>query len=354
MIALSYFLLQNDSATILKGGITFATLKEVAELANVAPMTVSRVINNPETVKEGTRLRVVAAMKELRYSPNIAAKSLAANRCGVIDVFIPESIDISNPFVMHFIAGISSALSEHYYSFLILRNRSREHKCDGYIVTGLLKNEIDEFAQYARERNRPVVLFGHTDIADVDCIDVDNTLGAKCGVRHLIEEGHRKIAMINVLEDKDYTVDRLNGYRRALQEAGIEYDSELVLYTPNSVDGGEAAAAELLTKKKVSAIFCATDTIAIGVSNKLKALGYLIPDDISLIGFDGLGHQLLATPSITTIQQPVYELGAMLAKNLLNKLNGRETTTKIMVAPTLLRGASDKPFNAVVRNPEMD
>ena len=116
-----------------------ATLKEVAELANVAPMTVSRVINTPGAVKEDTRLRVVAAMKELRYSPNVAAKSLATNRCGVIDVFIPESIDLSNPFVMHFIAGISSALSEHYYSFLILRNRSREHQCDGYIVTGLLK-----------------------------------------------------------------------------------------------------------------------------------------------------------------------------------------------------------------------
>ena len=330
-----------------------ATLKEVAELANVAPMTVSRVINNPEAVKENTRLRVVAAMKELRYSPNVAAKSLAANRCGVIDVFIPESIDLSNPFVMHFIAGISSELSEHYYSFLILRNRGIEHQCDGYIVTGLLKNEIDEFAQYARERNRPVVLFGHTDIADVDCIDVDNVLGAECGVRHLINEGHRKIAMVNVLEDKDYTVDRLNGYRKSLEDAGLEYNPKLVFYAQNSVEGGETAAAELIAREKVSAMFCATDTIAIGVSNKLKALGYSIPDDISLIGFDGLGHQLLASPPITTIQQPVYKLGAMLAKTLLGRLNSREAATKMMVAPKLLRGGSDKSFNAVV-NPEMD
>lgn len=330
-----------------------ATLKEVAELANVAPMTVSRVINAPGAVKEDTRLRVVAAMKELRYSPNVAAKSLATNRCGVIDVFIPESIDLSNPFVMHFIAGISSALSEHYYSFLILRNRSREHQCDGYIVTGLLKNEIDEFAQYARERNRPVVLFGHTEIEDVDCIDVDNTLGAEYGVRHLIEEGHRKIAMVNVLEDKDYTVDRLNGYRKALERAGLEYDPELVVYVQNSVDGGEAAAVELMARGGISAVFCATDTIAIGVSNKLKALGFSIPNDISLIGFDGLGHQLLAAPPITTIQQPVYELGAMLAKDLLNKLGGSTATTKMMVAPKLLPGGSDRPFNAVI-NPEMD
>ena len=123
-----------------------ATLKEVAELTGVAPITVSRVVNNPETVKEKTRLKVEAAMKQLKYTPNIAAKSLATNRCGVIDVFIPETIELSNPFVMYFIAGISKVLSEHYYSFLILRNRKREHLCDGYIVTGLLKNEIQDFS----------------------------------------------------------------------------------------------------------------------------------------------------------------------------------------------------------------
>ena len=321
------------------------TLKEVAALANVAPITVSRVINNPEAVKEDTRLRVLDAMAKLRYSPNVAAKSLAANRSGVIDVFIPDSIDLSNPFVMHFIAGVSSALSERYYSFLILRNRSREHQCDGYIVTGLLKNEIDEFSTYAAERSRPVVLFGHTDIPDVDCIDVDNVYGAELAVKHLVAEGHRKIGMLNVNEDKDYTVDRLNGYRRAVEQNGIEFDPGLVLYTPNSVDGGEAAAEKLVGKEGVTAIFCATDTIAIGAANKLRGMGFSIPDDISLIGFDGLGHQLLANPTITTIQQPIYELGRMLAEALLDKLDGCDEPQKLMVKPKLLPGDSDGPVN---------
>jgi len=324
-----------------------ATLKEVADLAGVAPMTVSRVINNPEAVKEKTRLKVEAAMKQLRYTPNIAARSLAAKRCGVIDVFIPESIDLSNPFVMHFIAGISSVLSEHYYSFLILRNRNREHQCDGYIVTGLLKNEIQEFSQFAQEQNRPVVLFGHTDIPDVDCIDVDNIAGAKCGVEHLIRQGHRKIGMVNVLEDKDYTVDRLEGYKCALGENGIPFDPNLVLYTPNSVDGGEAAAEELVKREKVSAIFCATDTIAIGVASRLRNLGYSVPGDISLVGFDGLGHQLLAKPTITTIRQPVYELGMLLANTLLDRLNGRKERVNRMVQPSLMIGESDGRFQSV-------
>ena len=324
-----------------------ATLKEVADLAGVAPMTVSRVLNNPDAVKEKTRIKVEAAMKELRYTPNIAAKSLATKRCGVIDIFIPESIDLSNPFVMHFIACISSVLSEHYYSFLILRNRNREHLCDGYIVTGLLKNEIQEFAQFARERNRPVVLFGHTDIQDVDCLDVDNIVGAKAPATHWIQHGHRKIAMVTGLDDKDYTVARLVGDKEALEENGIAFAPNVVMYTPNSVDGGETAADELIKRDKVSAVFCATDTIAIGVASKLRNLGYSIPEDISLVGFDGLGHQLLANPVITTIKQPVYELGVMLANTLLDRLNGRKERVNRMVPPSLMIGQSDGNIQSV-------
>ena len=211
-------------------------------------------------------------------------------------------------------------------------------------MTGLLKNEIQEFAQFARERNRPVVLFGHTDIQEVDCLDVDNIAGAKVAVSHLIQQGHRKIAMVNVLEDKDYTVDRLEGYKQALQENGIDFDPNLVLYTPNHVDGGEAAVDELLKRDNVTAVFCATDTIAIGVASKLRNMGYSIPDDISLVGFDGLGHQLLANPAITTIKQPVYELGAMLANTLLDRLNGRKERVNRMVSPALMIGQSDRSF----------
>ena len=191
-----------------------ATVKDVARAAGVSAITVSRVVNTPESVSPRTRARVEQAMAELHYVPNAAAKNLVTNRSGVVDVYVPESIDLSNPFVMHLIAGISKVLSEHMYSFLILRSRRREHRCDGYIVTGLLKDEINEFARYASERGRPVVLFGHTELPGVDCIDVDNVAGAKMGVEYLITLGHRNIAMINVDEDKDYTTDRLRPQQR--------------------------------------------------------------------------------------------------------------------------------------------
>ena len=114
-----------------------STLKDVAQRAGVSSITVSRVINTPELVKEKTKDKVMLAMAELKYVPNAAAKSLAVNRTGLIDVFIPSDIDLNNPFVMHFIAGISNALSKRMYPFLILRDKKKEHLCDGYIVTGL-------------------------------------------------------------------------------------------------------------------------------------------------------------------------------------------------------------------------
>lgn len=317
-----------------------ATLKDVAKAAGVSPITVSRVVNDPESVKEATKLRVQEAMKELRYVPNLAARSLAANRVGVIDVYIPEHISLSNPFVMYLIAGISDTLSRRMYSFLILRDRSREHLCDGYIVTGLVRNEVEAFEAYAAERDRPIVLFGHTESEGIDCVDVDNVKGSRMGVTHLLEAGHRKIAMINVAEDKDYTDDRLAGYVEALENAGIPYDEQRVVYVPNSSEGGARAVRKLLGQSEFTAVFCATDTIGVGAAAELGRLGYAVPEDVSLLGFDGLGHNLLASPALTSIEQPVYEIGMMLAKTLLDKLDGKKVQHNRLVMPQFLAGHS--------------
>lgn len=242
-----------------------STLKDVAQRAGVSSITVSRVINTPELVKEKTKDKVMLAMAELKYVPNAAAKSLAVNRTGLIDVFIPSDIDLNNPFVMHFIAGISNALSKQMYPFLILRDKKKEHLCDGYIVTGLLRDEINEFYAYASERDRPVVLFGHTNLPKVSCIDVDNFAGAENITEYLIRQGHRKIVMINVDENKDYTEDRYNGYCSALEKHKLAPPPNAYLRAVNNVQGGHDAALHLMETTDCTAIFCATDTMAIGV-----------------------------------------------------------------------------------------
>lgn len=317
------------------------TLKDVADLAGVAPITVSRVVNAPETVKLLTRQRIEEAMRTLNYTPNTAAKNLASNRTGVVDVFIPRDIDLSNPFMMHLIAGVSEVLSNRMYSMLILRDREKESMCDGYIATGLLKNEINDFVSFASQRNRPVVLFGHTTRPDVVCIDVDNVEGAYRSVDHLIKLGHSQIVMINVLEDKDYVTDRQKGYEKALESNNIKFDVKNVVFTENSVDGGAKAVRDILANsKQFSAVFCATDTIAIGAVSELNRLGYKVPDHVSVVGFDGLGHHLLCSVPITTVQQPVFEVGKMLATALLNKINNDNVEFQKLIPPNFILGES--------------
>jgi LacI family transcriptional regulator len=328
---------KNVSAIILAGG-RMSNLKDVAKAANVSMITVSRVINEPDKVKPATKRRIEAVMAGMSYLPNRAARNLASKRTGIIDVYIPESIDLSNPFVMHFIVGISEVLSDKMYSFLIRRSWKKEHSCDGYIVTGLLTNEIVDFYARAKLRNLPVALFGHTDIEQVDYLDVDNILGAEMVVNHLIENKHRRIGMINMDENKDHTRDRYLGYRKALEAGDIPFDPALVSKAPNSVDGGSLAAKTLLKNEVFSALFCASDTLALGAVKAINDAGLRVPDDVSIVGFDGLGHHLLMEPHITTVQQPIMEVGKKLAHIVLARINGAVQRTTGFLAPELIPG----------------
>ncbi len=315
-------------------------LKDIANDAGVSVPTVSRVINTPEMVKPETRKKVEASIDKFKYSPNPVAKALVTNRTGIIDVYIPRHIDITNPFAMYFIAGISDALSRKMYSFLILRDRETEHKCDGYIATGLLKNEIYEMYEYAKERKRPLVLFGHTELPDVYCVDVDNVEGTKEITMYLINKGHRKIAMINVDEDKDYTIDRFLGYKEALETVGESPDESIVVKTINNEMGGFIAMQKLLEVDTFTSVLCATDTIALGAIRAIVEAGKRVPDDISVVGFDGLGHHLLTNPHITTVEQPIFEIGRLLAESLINRIMGNKTPVNQVVKPTLIIGKS--------------
>lgn len=316
-------------------GLNMSTLNDVAKIAKVSPITISRVINTPEIVKEKTRIRVLKAMEEVHYTPNPAAKALISKKTGIIDVYIPESIDLSNPFVIHFVGGISEALSKHMYSFMILRNRNCEHKCDGYIVTGLQRDEITEMYQYAKDRKRPIVLFGHTDIDDIDCIDVDNKAGIREITNYVLDKGHKNIRMINVNENKNYIDDRYEGYCLALKDHNIESNNEMIL-SVNSVEGGYLATQKILKDRSITAIICATDDLAIGAIKAVSDAGLRVPEDVTITGFDGLGHHLLSRPLISTVEQPIYEIGEMLADVLVKKINGNTQRTYQFIPPKLL------------------
>ncbi|MFA9381612.1 MAG: substrate-binding domain-containing protein, partial [Acetanaerobacterium sp.] len=148
------------------------------------------------------------------------------------------------------------------------------------------------------------------------------------------------IGMVNVNENKDYTVDRLEGYKLALQENDLLFEEENIVNAVNDVNGGMVATMRLLNNSRCTAIFCATDTIAIGAAKAIAEAGLKVPDDISLVGFDGLGHQLLAMPRVTTVQQPIYEMGMMLAQAMLDKLDRKTERISRLIAPVLIEEES--------------
>jgi LacI family transcriptional regulator len=315
------------------------TLKDIAKEAGVSFITVSRVINSPDKVKEETKERVLLAMKKLKYSPNPAAKALVTNKTGIIAVYIPKSIELSHPFAMHFISGISEVLSENTYSFTIRRDHELEHRCDGYIATSMQSSDIEELYNYAKDRNRPLALFGKSDLKDVDIVEVDNHFGSKMVTQKLIEKGHKKIAMINVKES-DNAIDRFLGFRQALSDAEIEFDENTVVSSLNSTQEGYNAMRELLKNKSITSVFCATDTIALGAIDAIVEAGYKVPEDFSVVGFDGLGHHLLSNPHITTVEQPIFEIGKQLALIIVERIKSNKLPSRRVIKPEILNNQS--------------
>ena len=320
------------------------TIKDVALRAGVSLITVSRVVNTPDKVAKETRGKVEAAMKELGYVRNVAAGNLVYKRSGIICVYASRNFSRLDPFLSHFLLGVSEALGERSYSLSLVHEVNESQFCDGYIFSGY--NEAEEAFGQCLSLGKPVALFGQYDDAGVDCIDTDNVLSARKAVRYLVENGHRRIAVVLNTTGADYVKQRFEGYRMALQESGIEYDSNLVVEVDNSTEGGREASDVLLGRGRFTACFLITDTMAVGFVLGLQAKGLSVPDDISVVGFDGLGHQNLTIPKITTVVQPVYEISKALAESMLGRVvDGRKDRVSKLVEAELSVAGSVRNMN---------
>lgn len=323
-----------------------SSLKDVAALAHVSPITVSRVINSPNIVSEKTRIKVEAAMKQLNYSINPVAQALVTKRTNVIDVYIPKYINISDQYVMQLIAGISDVLSQKAYSFRISRDLSQNLVSDGYIVSGLTDSELVEVIEYTNNLGKPMVLFGHTENKMIDYIDVDNFTGAKNMTNYLLKKGHKKINFLNVTfeDDVSFPKDRLAGYQAALKEQGIKYEPSRVFYSDNGFESGYHRALKILENRgDETAYFCASDSLALGMIQACKELGLKVPEDLSIVGFDGFGQELMTYPNITTVQQPIFYVGRLLAEALIERIHDRQKEAhQEMIVPIILEGGTIK------------
>lgn len=294
-------------------------IKDIAEKAGVSMITVSRVINTPEKVAPKTRERITTLLNEYGYTHNTAAHNLASKKSGIICLHASSKMTINDPFFQHFLIGVGTCLSKENYSIQIVNEIKTTQFCDGYILSGF--NFADSALEEAKKTGKPIALFSSYMDPDVDSIDTDNVSSAKLIVNHLIEKGHRKIAVFLNDVKSTYVQERLNGYKRALSEHNIRFDEKYVHTVDNSISGG-IEGAEWFKESccDATAAFFITDIIAVGFIVGIKELGFNVPDDISVVGFDGLGHHLMSSPKITTVVQPVYEIAQALSKCLLDRI----------------------------------
>lgn len=309
-----------------------ATLSDVAREAGVSPTAVSRYLNNRIELPRTTRERIDAAIAKLDYRPNLLAKRLSTGKTEAIALITPE---IANPFFAELAAAIESEAEKFGYAVYVSStrgdknreidalNRLRDQHVDGLIM---MTNTPDD-GTLARliAGQRVVVLDEDIPGVSVPRVFVENTEGAYLATRHLTEAGHREIALVSGPEGLMSVRERRDGYLRALGEAGIAPDPAFQHFGDYTrAFGHEAAHALFALDRPPSAIVACSDYIAVGVLHAAQQLGRAVPRDFSLVGFDDMAFAELVAPPLTTIRQPVPELGKVAFARLHAAMEGRK------------------------------
>nr|PZN10300.1 MAG: LacI family transcriptional regulator [Caldicoprobacter oshimai] len=310
-----------------------ATIKDVAKRAGVSPSTVSRALSGKVPVDKETRERVMEAVRALNYKPNILAKGLKEGRTNTVGLIVPN---ICNPVFPAVARGVEDVAREHGFT-VILCNTDEDIEAEKDYVEKLQKRWVDGFifatareeSQHIfelKEKGFPVVLVvRHMDQA-VDAVVIDNYKSSFEAVKYLINTGHRRICIINGDTSLTLYKERFEGYRHALQAAGLPIMPELVLDVAGRDDNGYGAVTAMLKKGILpDAVFATSDPRAIGAIRAIKDCGLSVPGDISVVGFDDLDISAFLDPPLTTVSQPLYEMGARAARRLIDMINGEKS-----------------------------
>ncbi len=323
------------------------TIKDIAKKAGVAPSVVSRALNNKYGVKNSTKELILSLAQEMNYYPNTAARSLVTRKTETIGIVMA---DISEPFYSQIIKGMEYIANQTGYTLLfsnsyesiehnrVLNKMINAERVDGLVIVGSNIHERN-FSLTLFEQEIPFVLVerNFTD-PRVNCIWVDNIEGAYLAAKYLIEKGHRKIAHIAGNLYYQVTLDRIEGYKKALREGKINYSEELVVSGNYVCESGYEITKDILKHHpQCTAIFVASDTMAYGALQAIAEAGLAVPDDIAVIGFDDLEFSGLTNPPLTTIHQPRYEMGQKSLELLVSLLRDKkENGVKICLNPELV------------------
>lgn len=315
-----------------------ATVRDVASRAGVSPKTVSNVVNGTVAVSEETRARVEQAVAELNYVPNLSARGLRNGRTGVIAVALPDlNTAYSAEVAQHFVElagqrGLSVQFEETHGDGVHeaqLLSRVRSHLIDGLILNPV---RLETSAVQSDTRLPPVVLIGEVHQPIADHVWTDNVAACRSMVELLIAEGHRRIVALGVMEAES-AAQRIQGYREALAAAGIPRQPELELVTPawTAADAATTLSRFLATEEPPDAVFCMTDSMAVGALNALWATGLRVPEDVSVTGYDNVWESEYSVPPLTTIdfhKRQMCEVALdLLAKRIVDNSRPSQSVT---------------------------
>ncbi|AZR74901.1 hypothetical protein BBF96_10665 [Anoxybacter fermentans] len=327
------------------------TLKDIAKKAGVSESTVSRVLNGIPKASSETRDKILKIAKELGYYPNDVARSLAKQKTHIIGLIVS---DIANPYFASVIGGVEEVASLKGYSLIISATGGKEKeelkyikilkekKVDGIVfMSGRMPDSCEKALV---ESEIPTVVVSRKVKSFLPSIHIDNIGESYKAVEYLIKLGHRRIAMISgPCIDKESGYHRLLGYKNALADYDLPFEEELVQEGDFKMDSGRKAMENLLSLKKLpTAVFAASDAMGVGAIKAIKKAGLRVPEDISVIGFDNSIISLACDPELTTIGQPVKDLGRTAMEMLYKIIQGEELERRTIYLPCelIIRGST--------------
>ncbi len=324
------------------------TLEDIGRLAGVSRSTVSRVVNDQNSVSPVVRQRVQEVIERTGFIPNVAARSLASNRSGVLGLVIPSRVHslFADPYYGRLIRGISSATNEAGATlslFLFQTEAEEERLYPRVVASGLVDGVIltatrmgDPLLARLVEGSMPFVVIGRPDVsAPVSYVDADNVGGARQAALHLCNLGYRRIGFLGAPMSTSAGVDRLEGFTEGLAACGIAFDPGLRADGSFSEQSGYEAMHKIFANGP-EAVFVASDTMAVGALRALRELGAKVPQDVALVSFDGLPSSETSIPALSTVKQPIAESGARAVEVLLKLLSGEVIEPVVDILPTQL------------------
>lgn len=319
------------------------TINDIAKKAGVSKATVSRILNESKPVSEEIREKVMKIIKETGYNPNSVARSLVFKKTHLIGIVIPE---ISNPYFSQLVRGIEDEANAKGYNIIICNadhdfdkeNRSlqilKSKQVDGIIF--LTSHLLKEHDLFFKQNLIPTVIIGtNSEKFNIPFVDIDNFSAAYEVVKYLISLGHRRIGLIRgTITYQNVSFFRFEGYKKALEDYGVYFDENLIKVGHYKFESGYRAMEELLKQDcKPTAVFAMNDEMAIGAMNCTIDQGLRVPEDISVIGFDDIPMASMVRPMVTTVHQPIYEMGVEAAKMLIEHLKNPNKSINNVILP---------------------